>query len=60
MKEILSLINRIFEEKIGKKILIEISFTDSRGYEPQLTIIKGVEKSLWSEFELFDLADIIH
>lgn len=60
MEEILNIINKFFKEKDWDKILIEIDFTESGGYEPQLTIIKGDEKSLWGEFELFDIADIIH
>lgn len=59
MIEILNIINKFFKQK-DYKILIEINFTEAGGYEPQLTIIKGDEKSLWGEFELFDIADIIH
>lgn len=61
MIEILNIVNKFFKEKIWDKILIEINFTEAGGgYEPQLTIIKDDEKSLWGEFELFDIADIIH
>ncbi|OWK99174.1 hypothetical protein AP75_01425 [Kaistella haifensis DSM 19056] len=60
MEEVLDIINKFFKEKVWDKILIEINFTEAGGYEPQLTVIKGEEKSLWGEFELFDIADIIH
>jgi hypothetical protein len=60
MLEILNIINKFFKEKDWDKILIEINFTEAGGYEPQLTIVKGDEKSLLGEFELFDIADIIH
>ncbi|BFO65404.1 hypothetical protein [Chryseobacterium sp. KCF3-3] len=60
MEKILTIVDEFFKEKVWEKILIEIDFTEAGGYEPQLTVIKGGEKSLWGEFELFDIADIIH
>lgn len=45
MEEILSIISRFFGEKNWDKILIEINFTEAGGYEPQLTIVNGIEKS---------------
>lgn len=60
MEKVLDIINKFFKEKVWDKILIEINFTEAGGYEPQLTVIKCGEKSLWGEFELFDIADIIH
>lgn len=60
MEKVLTIVDEFFKEKVWDKILIEINFTEAVGYEPQLTVIKGGEKSLWVEFELFDIADIIH
>ncbi|MFS1520891.1 hypothetical protein BWK63_13565 [Flavobacterium covae] len=60
MEEVLVIINKFFKEKVWDKILIEINFTEAGGYEPKLTVIKCGEKYLWGEFELFDIADIIH
>ncbi|MDO3425483.1 hypothetical protein QWT87_11330 [Chryseobacterium sp. APV1] len=60
MEKILTIVDEFFKEKVWDKILIEINFTEAGGYEPQLTVIKGEEKTLWGEFELFDIADIIH